>query len=102
MIHCPRCDKPIAPGHRCLSRRWFLGLLGASAAAVLVPPAISLPVPLAPAVIPVHHFRQHSAISNKLYRIPFQIYQGGAFAKFNPDGSDLGTASEYSIAWGIA
>lgn len=45
-LYCPRCDKPIAPGHRCLSRRHFFGMLGAAAATILVPPAVSLPVPL--------------------------------------------------------
>lgn len=30
MIYCPRCDKPIATDHHCLSRRHFFGaLLGA-------------------------------------------------------------------------
>lgn len=33
MIYCPRCDKPITPDHRCLSRRHFFGMLAGAAAA---------------------------------------------------------------------
>lgn len=41
MIYCPRCDKPIAPDHRCLSRRHFFGLFaGAAAAVALAGPAV--------------------------------------------------------------
>lgn len=35
-MYCPKCDKRLAPDHRCTSRRFFLGaLLGAIGASVL-------------------------------------------------------------------
>lgn len=37
MLYCPRCDKRIEPDHRCLSRRWFLGMLGAAVVAPVLP-----------------------------------------------------------------
>ncbi len=44
MIYCPRCDKPIAPDHRCLSRRHFFGLLtGAAAVVILAPEPVIVP-----------------------------------------------------------
>ena len=36
-LYCPRCDKRLTPDHRCLTRRFFFGMLGAAAAAVAMP-----------------------------------------------------------------
>lgn len=42
-LYCPRCDKRIEPDHRCLSRRFFLGMLGAAGAAAVLPKPPSPP-----------------------------------------------------------
>lgn len=90
MIYCPRCDKPIAPGHRCLNRRHFFGMLAGAAAAILAPslaiakPAtlLGMPIVYSAAVPPGTAF----VISRKLYRIPVQLYRGGKLIAPNHEG----------------
>lgn len=85
-VYCPRCDKPITPGHRCLGRRHFFGMLAGAAAVVAAP---------GPRVLPA------DVINAQLYRIPVQLYQGGAFRRYSPDGGDLGIGSMPTISWSI-
>lgn len=103
MIHCPRCDKPLAPGHRCLNRRHFFGMLAGAAAAILAPKLAPVPPPafelmgmpvISSAGVPVGALSPYSVIhiSNQLFRIPIQLYRGGAFAKYE-HGGDLGIGS---------
>jgi hypothetical protein len=43
-LYCPRCDKRLTPDHKCLSRRFFLGMLGTAMGVVAAPSAVLFPV----------------------------------------------------------
>lgn len=61
MIYCPRCDKPITPDHRCLSRRHFFGSVAGLLACALSGKAIAAPATMA--LVPSSILRAGDAIS---------------------------------------
>lgn len=93
-VLCPRCERSLE-GHdeadcaRRMSRRYFFGLAVGAAASVYVAPSItdaaSVPAPV--------------RISRYPYRIPLQIYRGGAFGSYNPGSADLGIGSTITAAY---
>ncbi len=91
-IFCPRCDKPITPDHRCLSRRHFFGMLAGAAAVAAVAPEPLLRIG---DTLTITTFTVEPIIANRLYRI------GGAYRQYNSDGGDLGIGPSLSIGYEV-